>query len=67
MSDTTSTTTATPARISRADAIRAAVAGAAARDAGQPVTDCPHAADGGVVDRYYARQWRLGWAEADTA
>lgn len=61
MGDTSST--ATPARISRAGAIRAAVAGAQAHEAGRKVTDCPHSSDS-IVGRFYARQWRRGYGAA---
>lgn len=62
MTDTSSTTT-TPERISRAGAIRAAVAGAKAHADGRKVTDCPHPTDS-VVGRFYARQWRRGYGAA---
>lgn len=55
---------ATPERISRVGALRAATAGGEAQRAGADVTDCPHPATGTVVERFYAFYWRKGFRAA---
>lgn len=64
MSNTTETT---PARISRVGALQASIAGGDAQRAGHPPTDCPHPANGTVVERFHGFYWRKGWAAAHNA
>ena len=51
--------------VTRLSAFRARVAGASARRAQQPVTDCPFKASGTWRQRTLARYWTLGWLRAD--
>lgn len=50
-----------PGRISTLAAMRASLAGRAARIDGQPVTACPFDPRGDRVEQFLARYWVIGW------
>ena len=51
--------------VGRLAAFRARVAGASARRAGQPSSDCPYKLNGSFRERTLGRYWVRGWVRAD--